>query len=436
MKKGLKKSKWAVSFGSGALLLQSLLLSHSACAAADSTANTSSSSSASDKSGKRDLNAGGTEKSSTDKQGNEKSSADKPGVVGSEKSSGDKTGDLIKVRAEKADTSGAISPEKVNKLLETEDVYGEQFRVSSFIQGNDVTVQTWTNPKSKDPERDERINAVLISKKILDAFPDAVKLCKIRYFDRQDHKKYREFTVVPGVVKSFGAGILTETDLLNTLPLLMAGGDASPTSAAGTKSESSDHAGTSSANSSGAPAGTNSSGTQTSGSSSSAPKNAIASATVPGSTAAVVPVAKPVPLDPNNISSALPGIEQAKRAKLLKHILELEKKGVKSPLARQMFVTIEEQVRDGHENEARTSIQRLSSSIESMEKNYQKAKTTKPTPGPVSSRLGGSSPSGSHPVGRGAIMKPDCLSLRRKWATGILTTEQAMLIVLISAIRY
>lgn len=91
----------------------------------------------------------------------------------------------------------------------------------------------------------------------------------------------------------------------------------------------------------------------------------------------------------------MPGIEQAKRAKLLKHILELEKKGVKSPLARQMFVTIEEQVRDGHENEARTSIQRLSSSIESMEKNYQKAKTTKPTPGPVSSRLGGSSPSGS-----------------------------------------
>ncbi|MBX9686142.1 MAG: hypothetical protein K2X27_05540 [Candidatus Obscuribacterales bacterium] len=255
---------------------------------------------------------------------------------------------------QKSDTEAlALSPDKINKLLESEDVYGEQFKVSSFVQGNDVTVQTWVNPKSKNPERDSKINAVLIGKKLMDAYPD-VKLVKVRYFDRQERNKYTQITVVPGLVKSFAAGIMSEADMLMTLPTSLVTETAAP-AASSAQSALSAH-----------PA----SATGTAGGSSNL---AAKSSTLPISAAASTAVS-------SGAQSALlqvqPGFEYEKRADILKRLQALEKIGVKSPSSREMLALIEDQIREGRDKEALPAINRLANSVTEMEKQFQKARAS------------------------------------------------------------
>lgn len=290
-----------------------------------------------------------------------------------------------------------LTSAKVNSLLSSQEIYGEQYKVSSFINGSEVTIQTWTNPKSSDPDRDYKINSVLIAKTLLDAYPGQIKVVKVRYFDRQNQKRFSEYTVVPGVVKSFAAGIMSELDLLTTIPVTHASTDGSAGPDTGTGTTGAGSSG-SSATSSSASTGGNAaqpaaSGAQQSGGSS---QSAAKIAAVPTPASA----SKPAPLDPNAIVTVLPGFGMEQRAKILDRIKELEKKGVKSPLARQMFATLEENVRDGHESEAQTAISRLESSISDMEKNYLKAKSTKAnTASPIVVRAGSSRTSGTTSTG-------------------------------------
>lgn len=311
-----------------------------------------------------------------------------PSIAATEspKAANSKTEDAQK-KDEKGEKS-AVSAEKIKKVLESEDIFGEQFKVSSFLQGDEIVVQTWQDPRSKDPDHDYRIHSVLIAKKLLDAFPDSPKTCRVRYFDRMDFKKYLEFTVVPGVVKGFVSGIIPENELLTTLPMKTVEPDKSNTetevkAADKTIAASSTHANTS----------------EQSNASKGVTEIAAASTSNPAASKLTVsasnpPVSKPAPIDPSTLNSVLPGIEQAARADLLSRIQDLEKKGVKSPLVRQMMAGIEEAARDGRESDAKTNIERLKSSIDGMERNYQKAKATKASPATVSSRQSGGSSSG------------------------------------------
>lgn len=110
-----------------------------------------------------------------------------------------------------------LNSETLNKLLEKENKAGELLKASATVLGTEVTIQTWTNPKSTDKEKDSKIDAVLLSKKLLDQYPTITGF-KYRYFDTTDQNRYMEVTVVPGVVQSFAAGTLSDKDLLTTLP--------------------------------------------------------------------------------------------------------------------------------------------------------------------------------------------------------------------------
>lgn len=110
-----------------------------------------------------------------------------------------------------------LSTESINKVLEKENKSGDLLKASSSVQGTEVTIQTWTNPKSTDKENDAKIDSVLLAKKLLDLYP-AITGFRYRYFDTTDQNRYLEITVVPGVVQSFAAGTLSDKDLLTTLP--------------------------------------------------------------------------------------------------------------------------------------------------------------------------------------------------------------------------
>lgn len=112
-----------------------------------------------------------------------------------------------------------LNSASINAILEKENKAGDLLKANSTVQGTEVTIQTWTNPKSTDKEKDSKIDSVLLSKKLLDAYP-AITGFKYRYFDTSDKNRYMEITVVPGVVESFAAGTLSDKDLLTTLPTI------------------------------------------------------------------------------------------------------------------------------------------------------------------------------------------------------------------------
>lgn len=271
-------------------------------------------------------------------------------------------------RAEKADS---VSPEKINKVLESEDVYGEQFRVSSYFNADRLIVQTWTDPRSVNPEHDYRVHSVLIAKKLLDAFPESIKVCSVRYFDRLNPRKYAEVTVVPGVVRAYAAGIMSESDLLTTLPMTYFSGETAKSPASGV---------------SGAESGELAGGDG---------RQSPAAFPANQGTMQMPAAAKRGLIDPSAMLTVQPGPEQAARADLLKRVHELEKKGVRSLAAMNMLAIIEEQVRDGKVDEAHVTIARLKVSIEDMEKSYLRAKATKPVPPAHAYRSGGSASAGS-----------------------------------------
>ena len=125
-------------------------------------------------------------------------------------------------KSDKADKSENESPkglssESITKQLEKENKAGDLLKATATVQGTEVTIQTWTNPKSADKEKDSKIDSVLLSKKLLDLYPSITGF-RYRYFDTTDQNRYMEITVVPGVVQSFAAGTLSDKDLLATLP--------------------------------------------------------------------------------------------------------------------------------------------------------------------------------------------------------------------------
>lgn len=130
------------------------------------------------------------------------------------------------------DDKTEFTAEAITKLLEPTADPDLNYRVSAQVDGRKVLIQTWMNPKSnknnkEDFEKDHKIDAVLITKNLIQAFPpETMSECKVRYFDRNDKTKYAEVKVVPGVVVAFGQGILKGDDLLAALNMTF--GDTAP----------------------------------------------------------------------------------------------------------------------------------------------------------------------------------------------------------------
>lgn len=240
-----------------------------------------------------------------------------------------KTVDGSAAKKDKQESAGRLdlNPSNVNKIIEGDEIYGEQFRVSSMVQGDVVTVQTWLNSRSDNLEHDSKIDAVLIAKKLLDAFPQHNPTVKLRYFDRQDHHKYFEITIMPGVVKSYAAGVMPEKDLLGTLSMIP--GSTEPNAAAAGTSE-----------------------VQTS----------------------------LAPIDPAKMTGVWPGYRYEERGRLFQRMKWLEQRGVKASLVRTLVAEMETASRDGENAKVDVMLARLNRAVNDMEENYKKAQTIKIVP--------------------------------------------------------
>jgi hypothetical protein len=119
-----------------------------------------------------------------------------------------------------ADNPSGLTAAKINQVIEAGQSLDTNYRVNSEVSADTVSVRAWLKEASRNREQDCKIDAVLMAKKIIDAFPEITKVT-VSYYDRHDstHQLYYEVIVVAGIVKVFAQGLLPQDQLLATLPL-------------------------------------------------------------------------------------------------------------------------------------------------------------------------------------------------------------------------
>lgn len=96
-------------------------------------------------------------------------------------------------KSEKESSKG-LNTENISKILEKHVAEGGLLKSTCAVVGEAVSINTWINPKSKSQENDAKIDSVLLSKKLLDAYPN-ISGFRYSYFDSADPSRYMEITV-------------------------------------------------------------------------------------------------------------------------------------------------------------------------------------------------------------------------------------------------
>jgi hypothetical protein len=119
-----------------------------------------------------------------------------------------------------APTSAKISASEVSAIVEDSKVLGSDTEVRSEVLDNEreVDITTVRNPKATD--RDCKIDAALIARKVIDAYPCAIAKVKVVFFDRSNTNKYRQVTVHEADVKAFANRQIGQDSLLSGIELV------------------------------------------------------------------------------------------------------------------------------------------------------------------------------------------------------------------------
>jgi hypothetical protein len=239
-------------------------------------------------------------------------------------------------------TPKGFTVEEIVKVVEhSGDGTDADYKVTAGWDGKNVLIQTWMNPKAREIETDHKIDAVLITRALMDAFPGVpFEACKLRYFDRTERSKYIEVTVVPDVVNAYAQGGVKKSSLLTSLPF--------------TRGET-------------------------------APQTPL--------TSVRPPVGATVTIDGRTMKAVLPGYKYEERGRLFKKIQKLESLGVGMGSFRDSMATIEELVRDGDMTKADSKLETLDVDVTKLESAAVKAKAA--AAARAASKTGGGSASAS-----------------------------------------
>lgn len=112
------------------------------------------------------------------------------------------------------------SASEISTLIEESKVLGSDTEVRSKVLDHEreVDITTVRNPKATD--RDCKIDATLIAKKVMDAYPRVIVKVKVVFFDRSNANKYRQVIVHETDVKAFANRQISQDKLLSGIELV------------------------------------------------------------------------------------------------------------------------------------------------------------------------------------------------------------------------
>jgi len=114
----------------------------------------------------------------------------------------------------------AISPDDVTAAIEKAKILAPGIRVSvspSKEAKEELNITTFRNVKAED--KDCKIEAVLLAKAAMDLGPIAVTRVQVYFYSSAMSGKYKKVTVTAGDVKAFGAGAMSQEQLLKSIDI-------------------------------------------------------------------------------------------------------------------------------------------------------------------------------------------------------------------------
>ncbi len=205
-----------------------------------------------------------------------------------------------------------LSSKELEKKIEASGVVRPGERISLGGKDDEVIVHKYRAKDSTDTEKDCKIEAVLISKAVMDA-DNSVKKVKTRFFEPLNPSMYSEVLVGLSAIKAYATGVITQEDLLASLEL-NSGVEKSQSPQSITKA---------------------------------APSNESK-------------------VDHIDLTGVVDGPLKDERAKLLSQIKQLHDLNVNTKAYTEQFSTMEEKVQAGDSSETATLLIRLKSSVESQ----------------------------------------------------------------------
>ncbi len=109
----------------------------------------------------------------------------------------------------------AITDSEAVDLLEKAHVLAPTIRMNARISGSEAEIATYQNPKANI--NDCKIEAVLITKTLLDASPDQISRVTVYFYNGSSLSTYKSVSVSAGDIKAFGSGVFSKEELLKSL---------------------------------------------------------------------------------------------------------------------------------------------------------------------------------------------------------------------------
>jgi hypothetical protein len=113
-----------------------------------------------------------------------------------------------------------VSAAEVLKIVGESKILSADSSIQAAVRPSEKAVEISATREARATDKDCKIDAVLIARKVMDADPDGVAKVKVTFLDASDQTSYRQVTVRAGDVKAFAARAISQEMLLSELELV------------------------------------------------------------------------------------------------------------------------------------------------------------------------------------------------------------------------
>ncbi|HEY9777135.1 MAG TPA: hypothetical protein V6C81_25440 [Planktothrix sp.] len=125
-------------------------------------------------------------------------------------------GAMVVLNAGLAWSESSLNRDKIIEAIRKEKILKADAPLTADFQGNEVELVTMRSPLAKD--NDCKIDSMLMAKALMQVFPGQVMRLKVQ-FGHANGDDSDEVTVTAGEVKAYGAGALSESELMASIDM-------------------------------------------------------------------------------------------------------------------------------------------------------------------------------------------------------------------------
>lgn len=112
----------------------------------------------------------------------------------------------------------AVTPEEVGKTIKDAHILTPGYDIKPVLTSDSALITSFRNPQASD--KDCKVDAVLITRKVIALDPQKFKTVEVYFYDTKNPTQYTKVAVSAEDISRFGAGKLSQAQLMDTVGLV------------------------------------------------------------------------------------------------------------------------------------------------------------------------------------------------------------------------